>query len=175
MAAVNQFLNFGIIFGFFPLLAHQMGATDLVKSYILSVNILCLIAGNILVTSIGKRENSLRLLGISYFLFGLGITLTPFAGGVPLLFLFQAMLGLAHGISYPVLIGACIEDVPENGRASAMGFHQSVYAVGMFFGPWACGALADRFGLDATFVMVGVSVLLAGSFSLFLLKQARMK
>jgi MFS family permease len=95
LAAVNQFLNFGIIFGFFPLMAQQMGATDLVKSYLLSVNILFLIGGNILVTSIGKSENSLRLLGISYFLFGAGITLTPFAGGIPFLFVFQAMLGLA--------------------------------------------------------------------------------
>jgi len=175
LAGVNQFLNFGIMFGFFPLMAQQMGATDLVKSYLLSVNILCLIAGNLLVTSIGKRENTLRLLGISYFLFGAGITLTPFAGGIPLLFVFQAMLGLAHGISYPVLIGACIEDVPENGRASAMGFHQSVYAVGMFLGPWVCGALADLYGLDVTFIGVGISALLAGYFLLFLLRQARKK
>ena len=173
LAGVNQFLNFGIMFGFFPLMAQQMGATDLIKSYLLSVNILCLIAGNILVTSIGKRENSLRLLGISYLLFGAGITLTPFAGGIPLLFVFQAMLGLAHGISYPVLIGVCIEDVPENGRASAMGFHQSVYAVGMFLGPWICGILADRYGLDTTFITVGFSALLAGYLLLFLLKKAR--
>ena len=160
LAAVNQFLNFGIVFGFFPLIAETLGASDVFKSYLLTVNLLCLIGGNLLVTSIGNRKNSVVLLAISYLFFGTGIVLTPIAGGVSLLFLFQAMLGFAHGIGYPVLIGVCIEDIPENGRATAMGFHQSVYAVGMFLGPWLCGLLADRYGLDKTFMIAGAAALM---------------
>jgi len=155
LAGVNQFLNFGLVFGFFPLKAELMGASDLMKSYLLSVNILCLIAGNLITTSIGKRENTVKLLSLSYFFFALGIILTPVAGNIALLFPLQALLGFAHGISYPVLIGACIQDIPENGRATAMGFHQSVYAVGMFLGPWIAGIFADRFGIDATFFILG--------------------
>ncbi len=172
LAGVNQFLNFGIVFGFFPLLAQELGASDVFKSYLLTVNLLCLIGGNLLVTSIGKRENSVRLLGLSYLFFGAGIILTPYAGGVALLFLFQALLGFAHGIGYPVLIGVCIEDIPENGRATAMGFHQSVYAVGMFLGPWLCGMLADRYGLESTFVAVGSAALVLSFGLLLLLRRA---
>lgn len=155
LAGVNQFLNFGIVFGFFPIKAEMMGASDLMKSYLLSVNILCLIGGNLLTTSIGKRENTVMLLSVSYLFFALGIILTPAVGSIGLLFILQALLGFAHGVSYPVLIGACIQDIPQNGRATAMGFHQSVYAVGMFLGPWIAGALADSIGIDATFYSIG--------------------
>ncbi len=155
LAGVNQFLNFGIVFGFFPIKAEMMGASDLMKSYLLSVNILCLIGGNLLTTSIGKRENTVMLLSVSYLFFALGIILTPAVGSIGLLFILQALLGFAHGVSYPVLIGACIQDIPENGRATAMGFHQSVYAVGMFLGPWIAGALADSIGIDGTFYSIG--------------------
>jgi len=172
MAAVNQFLNFGLVFGFFPLIVQEMGANDIIKSYLLTVNIFCLIAGNVLVTSIGKSENSVRLLAVSYLLFAVGIIFTPFAGGVGLLFLLQALLGFAHGIGYPVLIGVCMEDIPDNGRASAMGFHQSVYAVGMFLGPWLCGILAERHGLDATFIVTGAAALLISYVLLFFLRHA---
>jgi len=160
------------VFGFFPLIVQEMGANDIIKSYLLTVNIFCLIAGNVLVTSIGKSENSVRLLAVSYLLFAVGIIFTPFAGGVGLLFLLQALLGFAHGIGYPVLIGVCMEDIPDNGRASAMGFHQSVYAVGMFLGPWLCGILAERHGLDATFIVTGAAALLISYVLLFFLRHA---
>jgi len=159
LAGVNQFLNFGMVFGFFPIKAEMMGASDLMKSYLLSVNILCLISGNLLTTYIGKRENTILLLSVSYLFFSLGIILTPAVGGIALLFILQALLGFAHGISYPVLIGVCIQDIPENGRATAMGFHQSVYAVGMFFGPWIAGVLADTVGIDATFYLIGAATI----------------
>jgi predicted MFS family arabinose efflux permease len=34
-----------------------------------------------------------------------------------------------------------------------MGIHQSLYAVGMFTGPWLSGILADRLGVQPMFVV----------------------
>lgn len=155
LGAINQFLNFGVVFGFFPIKAGMMGASDVLKSCLLSTNIIFLIAGNLLSTYLGKRKNSLALLLISYLFYSVGIIMMPLVGSLGWMFLFQAMLGAAHGISYPVLIGLCIEDIPENGRATAMGLHQSLYAIGMFLGPWVAGALADSLGIDATFLIMG--------------------
>lgn len=155
IAGVNQFLNFGIVFGFFPLKAEALGASDVTKSYLLSVNIVFLILGNLLTTYVGKREHTVKLLSLSYICFSLGIILTPAVPSVFFFFPLQALLGFAHGASYPVLIGACIQDMPENARATAMGFHQSVYAVGMFLGPGVAGFIADRTGIDNMIYLVG--------------------
>jgi len=171
LGAVNQFLNFGVVFGFFPIKAGMMGASDVMKSYLLSTNILFLIGGNLLSTYLGKKKNSLQLLILSYLFYSVGITMIPLVGNLGWMFPFQAMLGVAHGISYPVLIGLCIEDIPENGRATAMGLHQSLYAVGMFLGPWIAGTLADGIGIDSTFLVMGGGTFLVSFLVVLILKK----
>ena len=175
LAGINQFLNFGITFGFFPLVAQEFGASDIVKSHLLGFNIIFLISGNLLVTYFGKQKNSILLLLISYLFFSFSVTLIPQAGTIGILFILQAILGLAHGISYPVLISLCIGDIPEQNRSSVMGFHQSIYAVGMFLGPWICGMIADGLGLYQSFTIVGIGTFIL-SFSLlyFLRRSTRM-
>jgi len=58
---------------------------------------------------------------------------------------------LAQGLSYPVLMGLSIQYVADAERATAMGLHQAVYAIGMFGGPWLSGLLADAMGIRLTF------------------------
>jgi MFS family permease len=82
---------------------------------------------------------------------------------MPLLFVCQGCLGAAHGIGYPVLMGMTIRDVPARSRSSAMGLHQSVYAAGIFIGPWASGALAEALGIRPMFGLTAALVLLLGS------------
>jgi len=50
-------------------------------------------------------------------------------------------------MSYPVLMGMSIQYVADQERATAMGLHQAVYAIGMFAGPWLSGILADVLGI----------------------------
>jgi MFS family permease len=40
-----------------------------------------------------------------------------------------------------------------------MGFHQAVYAIGMFAGPWLSGILGDVVGIRPTFVVTGLVAL----------------
>ena len=80
---------------------------------------------------------------------------------MPLLFAAQLCLGLGQGIGYPVLLGMSIQHVAETERATAMGLHQAIYAVGMFAGPWLSGLLAEAIGLRPMFgVTAGVCLML---------------
>jgi predicted MFS family arabinose efflux permease len=101
------------------------------------------------------------LLG-TYILFALAIAAAALAKNIPLLFLIQGLLGIAHGIGYPVLMGLSIRDVPANQRTAAMGLHQSVYAAGIFIGPWASGVLADAIGIRPMFAVNAVLCLALG-------------
>jgi predicted MFS family arabinose efflux permease len=49
------------------------------------------------------------------------------------------------------MMGLSIRHVADHERNTAMGFHQSVYAIGMFAGPAASGCWADAMGVRAMF------------------------
>jgi MFS family permease len=73
----------------------------------------------------------------------------------------QIILGLGAGISYPLCMGMSIQKVGETERATAMGLHQAVYAIGMFAGPWLSGILAKAFGsLQPMFWVTAVACLI---------------
>jgi MFS family permease len=78
------------------------------------------------------------------------------AGSLPVLFAAQALLGFASGMLAPLLMGMSIEKVGDSERATAMGLHQAVYAIGMFAGPWLSGELAEIIGIQPMFVATGV-------------------
>ncbi len=68
------------------------------------------------------------------------------------------LMGLANGLLFPILVGLSIQYVDGSRRATAMGIHQSVYAIGMFTGPWAAGLIADALGIRPMFaIMAAIS------------------
>jgi MFS family permease len=154
LAIICQFINFSVTFGFLPLLAGQLGADDVLKSLLLSTNILALILGNLLVTGLAGRINAVVMMTVSFSLFTISVAGTALTGQLGWLFVLQALLGLAHGIGYPTLIGTTLSEVPPNQRSTAMGLHQTVYALGMFAGPWLSGHLADLIGVRGTFGII---------------------
>ena len=59
-------------------------------------------------------------------------------------------------------MGMSIEQVAEAERATAMGLHQAVYAIGMFLGPWLSGILADALGIRPMFLVTCLACLTTG-------------
>jgi len=163
LAIVNQFINFSVTFGFLPILAGQLGANDVLKSLLVATNIVALIFGNLLVTTFAKKANPVHLLVVSFSLFTVGVAGTALALGLGWLFPLQGLLGLAHGIGYPTTIGLTIREVEQSRRATAMGLHQTIYAVGMFAGPGLSGLLAELAGIRFTFVVIAAGCLVSSS------------
>jgi MFS family permease len=167
LAAVSQYPNWAITFGFMPILAVQLGATDVTLSALVSMHI-----GLVALTTLGSaalvdRIGARRLALTSAVLMSGGIALVAFAHALPMIFVAQFFLGVAQGLSYPVLMGLSIRDVADAERATAMGLHQSVYSVGMFAGPWLSGLLADAIGIRPMF---GVTAFACLAVSLFLIR-----
>ena len=74
----------------------------------------------------------------------------------------QILIGLGNGIGYPLCMGMSIEKVDGAERATAMGLHQAVYAIGMFAGPWLSGILANALGIQPMFAVTGAGALVLG-------------
>jgi predicted MFS family arabinose efflux permease len=162
LAAVNQYVIFGVSLGFIPVLAKDLGAGDVTIGFLATVNLLLFLLGNLSVTSSGSRFKSESLLLGTYVLFALAIAAAALARNIFVLFLIQGLFGIAHGIGYPVLMGLTIRDISAHQRSAAMGMHQSIYAAGIFLGPWASGVLADAIGIRPMFVVNAVLCLALG-------------
>lgn len=158
--AMAQFVNFGVTFGFLPILATQLGASDVQLSLLITVNFLFNLVGNTTTATIAHRLGARNLIRTEFVCMGLGALVAGLAPQLWWLFLAQACIGLAAGVGYPTLLGLSIRDVSDHERTAAMGLHQAVYGFGMFGGPFVAGFLADRFGISVTFVAMAVLCLL---------------
>jgi len=171
--AVNQYANWATTFGFMPILARQLGATDVTQSALVSMHIGVFTLGNLVATTIVSRIGARRLVHLSFVLLSTGIGGAALAPSLPLLFVSQFCIGLAQGIGYPVLMGMSVQHVADAERTSAMGLHQAVYAIGMFGGPWLSGKLADAVGIRPTFGVTAFFCLALGLFGTRWLTEKR--
>ena len=162
LAAVSQYANWTASLSFTPILARQLGATDTTQSALVSMHMGVVTLGNLLATVVVGRLGARRLAVLSFVLMSIGLGGAALAPALPFLFVSQFSMGLSQGSSYPVLMGMSIEHVAEAERTTAMGLHQSVYAIGMFTGPWLSGVLADAIGIQPTFGVTAAACLVVG-------------
>jgi len=162
LAAVAQYANWAVTFGFLPILARELGATDVTQSLMVSMHLGVSTLGNLVAAAIVSRIGAQRLVYLGFALLSAGIGGAALAPALSLLFVSQFCIGLSMGIGYPVLMGMSIQHVENSNRTTAMGLHQAVYAVGMLGGPGLSGALAEALGIRPMFGVTALACLLLG-------------
>ena len=162
LSAVCQFANWATIFGFLPILAKGLGASDVALSALVTSNLLVNITGNLVATGLVRRFGAQRLAFASFLLLTFGIVGAALSSTVLMLAAFQLCIGFAMGVGYPVLMGMSIRYVDGAERATAMGLHQAVYALGMFLGPWLGGMMAEAMGIRPMLGVIAAITLTAG-------------
>jgi MFS family permease len=149
-------------FTFTPILAAQLGASNVLLSLLASMNLGMVLVGNAFSSAMAHRLGSKNLVVVCFITQALGMVGAALAPSLWVVFLAQCAIGFAFGVGYPVLMGLSIEKVDHLEQNSAMGLHQSVYALGMFAGPWLSGILAKAIGIQPMFGIVGGCILVFG-------------
>jgi MFS family permease len=173
LSAVAQFTNWATTFGFLPILAQGLGVNDVTISLMVSLNLVFLTLGNLGASAAAGRIGGQRIVYASFVILSAGVAGTAIAHTVAMLFVSQALIGLGTGLGYPVLMGMSIERVVDDERTTAMGLHQSVYAAGMFAGPWLGGILASAMGVQPMFAATAAASLTLGVLGTRLLGQRK--
>jgi MFS family permease len=169
LSAVVQWMSQAISFGFLPVLAAKMGASSVLIGLMATVYLAMNAAGSLLATFVTERNGVRWQLCAWFALLAAGMGGAALSPSIGWLVAAQAVMGLAKGVCYPALMGLSIRHVSEEERNTAMGLHQSVYAVGMFAGPALSGALAAAIGLQPMFGLTAAACLALGvTGSLFL-------
>ncbi|MBT5875396.1 MAG: MFS transporter [Candidatus Latescibacteria bacterium] len=157
IAAAGQFVNFVTIYGFTPVYATQIGATNVQQGTLILVGMACqmvssYIGGSWCAYRFGNRGTIL----VAFLVTGIGSLLIPYSETLAQLYMAQAIGGFGRGLMQPILMALAVQSVPQGERGTAMGIFQAVYAIGMFSGPALGGVLGDWFGLGGLFVFTAV-------------------
>jgi MFS transporter, DHA1 family, multidrug resistance protein len=156
---VLVFGEWAVTMSFLPLLAADLGADDVVKGLIVSVSMAANTVGNLGSTWLERRMRHAAIARVASFILVAGIACAAIAPSVAVLFVAAGLVECGMGLGYPTLVGLMLRRVDQSERSTAAGLHQSVYAVGMFGGPWVGGILAATLGLRAMFAVIGAFVL----------------
>lgn len=158
---------------FYPLLLVQHGFTPSTIGTLLSVyavisTVITLSAGWAAART-GNTMASAGALGLG----GLGVALSPHLVSYPLVFLPAILLGIAQGLSLPLLLASVSEEAPPDQRGIAFGLRMSVNQGAGTVGPAAAGAVAASLGLTLSFLFnAGLSWLLLAS-ALWMYRSSR--
>ncbi len=150
------------MFGFTPsyaiyLGADEVGLTVLVLAFMIPHALTAYMSGRVF----APRFGAWQIVFTGFLVSALCSAATSLVPGFALLVITQALNGAVQGLHFPLLLGLSIEHIEEEKRATAMGFYQAVYAIGMFAGPFVAGSLNEWGGLKSGFYLAGVLGLLA--------------
>lgn len=81
--------------------------------------------------------------------------------------------GFMQGLIFPLLLGKSVSEVDPYKRATAMGFYQAVYAIGMSAGPFVAGWMSGIYGLTGGFWLGGIAAALAAVLSWIWMKETK--
>ena len=90
-----------------------------------------------------------------------------------MLCLTQVGNGFLQGLIFPLLLGKSVSEVDPYKRATAMGFYQAVYAIGMSAGPFVAGWMSALYGLTGGFWLGGIAAALAAVLSWIWMKDTK--
>lgn len=174
LAILAQFVIFSTVFGFTPQAATHLGATKADLSVLSLVSTLPnAIASRYGVRYMSSRLGNRRTVAIGFLIAMIFTGAIPFVHNLGWLYVTQTFNGFGQGICLPILMGLSIAHVAPKQRATAMGFFQAIYSLGMFGGPAICGIIGDAVGLGGGFLVVSFIGLIAAILAAWLVPGER--
>ena len=153
LSIVSHYLTFVTVFGFSPLLAVTRFHAGGVALGLLSVSAgipsaLASLASGPLAARWGRRRVSV----LGFAVAAAGTAALPLAPHLVALDAASAAVGLGVGLLGPTLMTTAVRNFSPERRGAAMGFYQSLYAIGMFGGPALAGIVGTRLGMEGLFL-----------------------
>ena len=157
LAIITQFITFATAFGFVPILGKQLGAENFQLSLLTALAIIpATFMSRLASTTIPSKIGRAMTINSGFMLSSIICVILPFVTSLPLLYFIQFISGAARSMIFPLLMGLSIEKAEESKRATAMGFFQAIYGIGMVFGPIVLGFIAQEFNLTTGFIVTGI-------------------
>lgn len=168
LAVFVQLLTYATVFGFTPVAAKAIGASNFELGMLTTLSILpAILAAALSGTFFSGRLGERYTLVLAFGLSAASVVVIPFITNLSVLYGTQIVGGFGRGLALPLLMGLSIKNRPNEQRATAMGFFQAIYGAGMFLGPLLVGLLSGSMGLSWGFWVVGLIGLMGAVLALW--------
>jgi len=169
LGLLNQYISWAMTQGFVPIYASDLGASKAELGILMSVWQATYAVVSLFGALIAARLGTRWTVALGMALTTVATLLTPMTHSLVPLIVLRFVHGAGVGVVTPVLMAGVVFAVPEAKRGAAMGFYQSIYAIGMVAGPAISGVFGDALGLSTTFVITGLIGLVATVLAIVLL------
>lgn len=161
MGALVQLIAFATAQSFVSSYAQGMGVSGVGISLIaIAFNASGVAASTLFSKGVFSRMSERGFWALGFGVLALYCLMLPVCNGLALIILAQLVGGVGRTLLYTHQMAVCSDDVPPQSKTTAMGVFQSIYSLGMTFGPIVMGWFIDGTGSYA------VSFLLIGAFAL---------
>ncbi len=172
IGVICQFVSFATVYGFTPVVAKNLGASEFQIAMLTALSAMPGVVGSALSGSFFARKfGEKRTMIYGLIIAALACCAIPYSNNMVILSISQFLGGFGTGTVFPLLMGLSIKNVSSDKRATAMGIFQAIYGLGMFMGPTIVGALTDGIGIKWGFITIG-AVAMSGLFVVGLYKQS---
>jgi predicted MFS family arabinose efflux permease len=172
IAALGQWGVYATTFGFVPTYAVSIGATRTQLGLLITLSTL---SGSLaaLLSSIAviRRCGTPLAIAAGHLSIAAATAVVPAIDTMVPLYLSQVLVGFGRGLTQPLLLNLAIARFSDGEKATAMGFFQAVYAIGMFAGPMSAGLIGSRAGYPGLFLCTAAVALLTAGIAMRLRRQ----
>lgn len=161
LAIIFQILTFTTVFGFTPIIAKDLGASNFELGLLSTLSTLPIIFASFLSGTLFKEKIGIKQTVILGFIVSaISCMAIPLSSSLMMLYITQIIGGFGRGIAFSLLMTFAIQDIENSKRATAMGFFQAIYGIGMFLGPGVVGVVSDLWGMEFAFMIIAALGLL---------------
>lgn len=172
LATISIMIPFGTRDTFTPLVAVDLGANPFLISWLSNTHLICYGVATALCAPFFYQKLGLIQTAIwGALLQGVIAIMIPYASSLEWLYVLQGFAGAAFGMNFTVLTSLSIHLIPAHKQSTRMGLFQSIYAAGMFAGPFLMGILMDSFSRETSFLVIGIVSIMCSILIGILLKE----
>lgn len=180
LAILTQFCSFATVYGFTPTFARaNVDATASQLGIMTTLVTLPAIFAAPMSSSISKKLGGFdKSMLLVFAISAVYCCVVPFINNIYVYYVAQFVFGFARGSSTSLMMAAAILEIEPARRATAMGFFQAIYGIGMTLGPQIVGLFGrsaagetNLQGLVVGFFFVAATQVAGGVLSMTLLRR----
>ena len=162
LAGLANNLNDGMMWGLLPVLLYSLSFSIAEIGILAAVYPTIWGLGQLFTGALGDKYSKKLLLVLGMLIQAIGIFMIAYSTGYQTIFIAAVLLGIGTALVYPVFLAAIADYTHPEQRAECIGVYRLWRDLGYAIGALSSGIIADIYGLQTAFIVIGFVTLIAG-------------
>jgi MFS family permease len=162
LAGLANNLNDGMMWGLLPIFLYSLSFSITEIGILAAVYPTIWGLGQLFTGALGDKYSKKILLVLGMLIQAIGVFMIANSTSYQTIFIAAVLLGIGTALVYPVFLAAIADYTHPEQRAECIGVYRLWRDLGYAIGALSSGIIADLYGLQAAFIVIGFITLIAG-------------